>query len=141
MREPFFHQRGQRLNSRTEYSSTDYINSWQSLAVEKKKLQVLPGKSKSPTSWGIYKSGIISLQLECEDLCSLAKMLKLNLFLFVVLVSTNSSHACDETSDEQFATVRQDSDDYWASAYGYTPNTFDSRYYQQNPFVPSGKTI
>ncbi|XP_032781855.2 uncharacterized protein LOC116919933 [Daphnia magna] len=68
-------------------------------------------------------------------------MLKLNLFLFVVLVSTNSSHACDETSDEQFATVRQDSDDYWASAYGYTPNTFDSRYYQQNPFVPSEPVV
>jgi hypothetical protein len=66
------------------------------------------------------------------------KMLKFSCLLTIVLM-LQVSRACNgHNEEEQLAAARQQSDEYFASAYGYTPNPWGSAYYQ--PSVP-GKYI
>jgi hypothetical protein len=61
-------------------------------------------------------------------------MLKLTCLLLIVALMLQVSRACDDNSEErQLAAARQQSDEYFANAYGYIPNPWDSSsYYQPN---------
>jgi hypothetical protein len=67
-------------------------------------------------------------------------MLKVTCLLTVVLMLLQFSRACEDNHDEeeQLAAARQQSDEYFANAFGYTSNPWDSAYYQ--PSAP-GKII
>jgi hypothetical protein len=54
--------------------------------------------------------------------------------LLIVALMLQVSRAWDESNseEEQLAAARQQSDEYFANAYGYTPNPWDSSYYQPN---------
>jgi hypothetical protein len=58
-------------------------------------------------------------------------MLKLSCLLTLVLM-LQASRACDgHNKEEQLAAARQQSDEYFSSAYGYTPNNpWDLSYHQ-----------
>jgi hypothetical protein len=63
-------------------------------------------------------------------------MSKIYLLLSVVLM-LQASRACDgQNEEEQLAAARQQSDEYFSSAYGYTPNPWGSAYYQPSARVP-----
>ena len=66
------------------------------------------------------------------------KMLKFFCLLAIVLMFQVSRACVGHNEEEQLAAVRQQSDEYFSSAYGYTPNPWGSAYYQ--PSVP-GKYI
>lgn len=64
-------------------------------------------------------------------------MLKVTCYLLtVVLILLQVSRACQDNHDEeeQLAAARQQSDEYFAQAFGYTSNPWGSAYYQ--PSVP-----
>ena len=67
-------------------------------------------------------------------------MLKICLLLSIVL-TIQVSRACDDNNDEveQLAAARQQSDEYFARAFGYTPDSWSSLYYPVNSRLPSGK--
>jgi hypothetical protein len=58
-------------------------------------------------------------------------MLKFTCFLIVTLM-LQVSQAWDDgnNEEEQLAAARQQSDEYFANAFGYTSNPWDSAYYQ-----------
>jgi hypothetical protein len=63
-------------------------------------------------------------------------MFKIVLLISIVLTF---SRACDENhGEEQLAIARQQSDEYFASAFGYTPDSWNYLYYP-NTRLPSGK--
>jgi hypothetical protein len=62
-------------------------------------------------------------------------MLKLTCLLLIVALMLQVSRAWDEgnNEDEQLAAARQQSDEYFANAFGYTSsNPWDSAYYQSS---------
>ena len=68
-------------------------------------------------------------------------MLKICLLLSIVL-TIQVSRACDDDNNdevEQLAATRQQSDEYFARAFGYNPDSWSSLYYPVNSRLPSGK--
>jgi hypothetical protein len=68
-------------------------------------------------------------------------MLKICLLLSIVL-TIQVSRACDDDNNdevEQLAAARQQSDEYFARAFGYNPDSWSSLYYPVNSRLPSGK--
>ena len=64
------------------------------------------------------------------------KMSKLYLILSVVLM-LKASRACNEQNEEeQLIAARQQSDEYFANAFGLTPNPWGSSYYQSAADLP-----
>jgi hypothetical protein len=48
-----------------------------------------------------------------------------------------ASRACnDQNEEEQLVAARQQSDEYFANAYGFNPNPWGSAYYQPSARVP-----
>lgn len=69
-------------------------------------------------------------------------MFKFCLILSSVLMLLQVIRACEGRNheEEQLAAARQQSEDYFAYAYGYTPNLWNSLFYRPNlRFVPAGK--
>lgn len=64
-------------------------------------------------------------------------MFKLSCLLTFVLM-LQASRACNDgkNEEERLATARQQSDEYFSSAYGYTPNPWDSDFYQPSDRFP-----
>jgi hypothetical protein len=53
-----------------------------------------------------------------------------------------ASRACDgNNEEEQLAAARQQSDEYFANAYGYTSSPWGSAYYQPSARVPGNKRL
>lgn len=51
--------------------------------------------------------------------------------ILTAVLTLGISRACDNRNeDEEFQIVRQDSEDYYARAYGYTPDTWNALDYQ-----------
>ena len=68
-------------------------------------------------------------------------MPKFCLFLSAVLMLLQVSRGCEGTSheEEQLAAARQQTENYFAYAYGYTPNLWNSLFYRPNLlYVPAG---
>jgi hypothetical protein len=62
-------------------------------------------------------------------------MSKIYLLLSVVLM-LQASRACDgQNEEEQLVAARQQSDEYFANAYGFNPNPWGSAYYQPSARV------
>jgi hypothetical protein len=60
-------------------------------------------------------------------------MLKFTCLLIVVLMLQVSCACGGKNEEEQLAAARQQSDEYFANAFGYTSsNPWDSAYYQPN---------
>ncbi len=58
-------------------------------------------------------------------------MLKITCLLLIVALMLQVSRACGgKREEEQLAAARQQSDEYFANAFGYTSNPWDSAYYQ-----------
>ena len=64
-------------------------------------------------------------------------MLKLCLIFSVVLLLQAGS-ACDDDNEEELL-VRQQSDEYFARAYGFTPDTWNSLYNKPKPRLPGNR--
>ena len=63
-------------------------------------------------------------------------MSKIYLLLSVVLM-LQASRACDgQNEEEQLVAARQQSDEYFANAFGFNPNPWGSAYYQPSARVP-----
>jgi hypothetical protein len=63
------------------------------------------------------------------------------LFLLTVLM-LQVSRACEGRNHEElkFSAARQQTENYFAYAYGYTPNLWNSLFYRPNlRYVPAGK--
>jgi hypothetical protein len=61
--------------------------------------------------------------------------------LLSVVLMLQASRACDgNNEEEQLAAARQQSDEYFANAYGYNPSPWGSAYYQPSARVP-GKIL
>jgi hypothetical protein len=68
-------------------------------------------------------------------------MSKIYLLLSVVLM-LQASRACDgQNEEEQLVAARQQSDEYFANAYGFNPNPWGSAYYQPSARVPGNLKI
>lgn len=59
-------------------------------------------------------------------------MSRLCLLISICLV-LNSSWACDDNEEELLAGGREDPEDYYAYAYGFTPETWRALYQQPTP--------
>jgi hypothetical protein len=57
-------------------------------------------------------------------------MLKFTCLLIVALMLQVSQALDENNEEEQLAAARQQSDEYFANAFGYTSNPWDSAYYQ-----------
>jgi hypothetical protein len=72
-------------------------------------------------SWPIFRAG-----------CNTIRQRRMSrLLLLSILLVLRVSWACDDDDEEeQLADVREDSEDYYAYAYGFTPETWRA-FYQQ----------
>lgn len=63
--------------------------------------------------------------------------------LLSVLLMLQVSRACDGSNEEdQLGSARQQSDDYYANAYGFTPETWNALYYPSSlPVTGNYETI
>ena len=69
----------------------------------------------------------------------LGEMSKLYLLLAVTLMS-QAGRACDgQNEEEQLAAARQQSDEYFSKAFGFTSNPWLSAYYQPSARNPGEK--
>ena len=64
-------------------------------------------------------------------------MLKLCL-IFSVVLFLQAGSACDDDNEEELL-VRQQSDEYFARAYGFTPDTWNALYNKPKPRLPGNR--
>lgn len=89
------------------------------------------GRYCSSSSTDFHKV-LVSVTQKKKTILNL-KMLKFTCLLLIVALMLQVSQAWDEgynNEEEQLAAARQQSDEYFANAFGYTSNPWDSAYYQ-----------